>query len=55
MLQSPPPMRGSLGLTVRILLVTKKNLLVKLFVVTKRNFLVKPLLVTYRYVFLYLT
>ena len=54
MLQSPPT-RGSLVLTVRILLMTKKNLLVKLFLVTKRNFLVKPLLVTYRYVFLYLT
>ena len=36
----PPTMRESLGLTVRILLVTKKNLLVKLLLVTKRNFLV---------------
>ena len=44
----PPPTRGSLGLTVRILLVTKKNLLVKLLLVTKRNFLVKLLLVTKR-------
>ena len=43
---TPPPRRGSLGLTVRILLVTKKNLLVKLLLVTKRNLLVKLPLVT---------
>ena len=41
MLQPPPPTRrGSPGLTVRILLVTKKNLSVKLLLVTKRHFIV---------------
>ena len=35
-----PHQVGSLGLTVRILLVTKKNLLVKLLLVTKRHFFV---------------
>ena len=50
-LNPPPPRRGSLGLTVRILLVTKKNLLVKLLLMTKRNLLAKLLLVTKKHFF----